>query len=107
MTTVTLKRDGRTYEIRAEGHATGSVQACAAVSTLLTTIAVYLHNAGVVILGERLQPGDALLRFTGGSRAAPAFDFAMCGFHQIGAGDPEHVRTVGPEGVEIGTIEEK
>lgn len=80
MTEVTLRRDGRRYEVAASGHATGSPEACAAVSVLIFTLDAFMQNAPVFVIEERLEPGDALLQFSGDKEAEDAFDMITLGF---------------------------
>lgn len=84
MTRVTLnKGDGR-YSVICEGHAVGSVEVCAAVSTLVYTLLGYLKNAdGVVVEKEELADGYAEIEFSGGECARVAFEFVAVGFLQL------------------------
>lgn len=45
MTQVYAERDGQRCILSAQGHATGSVEACAAVSGILYALAGYVTNA--------------------------------------------------------------
>lgn len=84
MTCVTLnERDGR-YVVEAVGHATGSVQACAAVSTLMYSVAAYLANAdGVEIENEDIADGFFSIEFSGGDAARIIFEFCTISFLQL------------------------
>ena len=83
MTQVYLEQDGRRYTVSCQGHATGSVEACAAVSCLVYTLAGWLHNASVPILKEKLEDGKALIQYGGGDAAETVFDMMCVGFLQL------------------------
>lgn len=84
MTRVTLKEDGGRYSVVCEGHATGSVEVCAAVSTLVYTLFGYLKNAdGVAIECEVLADGYAEIEFSGGENARAAYELICIGFLQL------------------------
>ena len=83
MTKVYLEQDGKRYTVSCKGHATGSVEACAAVSCLVYTLAGWLHNASVSVLQEKLDSGDALIRYQGDAAAETAFDMICIGFLQL------------------------
>ena len=83
MTKVYLEQDGNRYTVSCKGHATGSVEACAAVSCLVYTLAGWLHNASVKVLQEKLDSGDALIQYRGGDAAETAFDMICVGFLQL------------------------
>jgi uncharacterized protein YsxB (DUF464 family) len=92
MTKVSLSQRGSRYGIECQGHATGSVQVCAAVSTLVTTLAGWLHNAqGVELITERLNTADAKLEYIGGADAETAFELVMVGFLQLAASYGEYI----------------
>lgn len=85
MTRVTLKEDGGRYSVICEGHAVGSCEVCAAVSTLVYTLLGYLKNAdGVAIECEELADGYAEIEFSGGECARVAFELISIGFLQLG-----------------------
>ncbi len=92
MTAIYLEQDGDRYTVSAQGHATGSMEVCAAVSTLLYTLDAFLHNATADVMLERLEPGDALIVFAGGAEAATAFDFVTVGFMQLAISDPATIK---------------
>lgn len=83
MTRVYLEQDGQRYTVSCQGHATGSVEACAAVSCLVYTLAGWLHNAAVLVLEEKLEDGDALIQYCGSAAAETAFDMICVGFLQL------------------------
>ena len=80
MTEITLRRDWDRYEVVASGHAVGFPEVCAAVSTLIFSLDAFIHNTPILLIQERLEPGDALLQFSGGKEAEDAFDFVTLGF---------------------------
>ena len=84
MTRVTLKEDSGRYSVVCEGHATGSVEVCAAVSTLVYTLLGYLKNAdGVAVENAELADGYAEIEFLGGECARVAFELICIGFLQL------------------------
>jgi len=85
MTRVYLEQDGNRYCVCCKGHATGSVEACAAVSCLVYTLAGWLRNVATLTVEERLEDGDAVIRFMGGDAAETAFDVICVGFLQLKA----------------------
>lgn len=85
MTQVYLEQDGQRYTVSCQGHATGSVEACAAVSCLVYTLAGWLRNTSVLVMKEKLEDGDALIQFCGGAAAETAFDMICVGFLQLEA----------------------
>ena len=92
MTKITARKSGARCTLSAKGHATGSPEACAAVSALLYGLAGYLANAEregkAEVLCRRMESGDAQLKFTG---AAEAFDMAIIGLAQVALVHPEQV----------------
>ena len=92
MTCVTLnERDGR-YVVEAVGHATGSVQACAAVSTLMYSVAAYLANAdGVDVHNEDIADGFFSVEFSGGDAALMIYEFCLIAFLQLEMSYDEYV----------------
>ena len=85
MTQVYLEQDGRRFMVSCQGHATGSAEACAAVSCLVYTLAGWLHNTAVLVLKKKLEDGNALIQFSGNDAAETAFDMICVGFLQLQA----------------------
>ena len=84
MTRVTLKEDSGRYSVVCEGHAVGSVEVCAAVSTLVYTLLGYLKNAdGVAVENAELADGYAEIEFSGGENARVAYELICIGFLQL------------------------
>ena len=84
MTRVTLKEGGGRYSVVCEGHATGSCEVCAAVSTLVYTLLGYLKNAdGVAVENEVIADGYAEIEFSGGECARVAYELISIGFLQL------------------------
>lgn len=84
MTRVTLKKSDGRYSVICDGHASGSVEVCAAVSTLVYTLLGYLKNAdGVAVENEEIADGYAEIEFSGGERARVAFELISIGFLQL------------------------
>lgn len=93
MTHVYLGKSGGSYILRCEGHATGSVEMCAAVSCLCYSALGWLHNAGEGhILEESVQSGDVLIRFMGGDECETVFEFLTVAFLQLQVSDGEHIQ---------------
>ena len=87
------------FSVDAQGHATGSVALCAAVSCLLQTLeGRILNEEAVDPLEVRLDAADAKLVWSGGAEAATAFDLAVVGFRRLAATDPARIAV---------TVEEK
>ena len=92
MTRVTLKEDGGRYSVVCEGHAVGSCEVCAAVSTLVYTLLGYLKNAdGVAVENAELADGYAEIEFSGGENARAAYELICIGFLQLAMAKGEHV----------------
>lgn len=86
MTQVYLEQAGKQrYMVSCKGHATGSVEACTAVSCLVYTLAGWLRNTSIQVLKEKLEDGDALIQYQGGDAAETAFDMISVGFLQLQA----------------------
>lgn len=84
MTRVTLKKDENRYSVICEGHAVGSCEVCAAVSTLVYTLLGYLKNADdVAVEKSELADGYAEIEFSGSECARMAFEFVAVGFLQL------------------------
>ena len=81
MTQVYAERDGQRCILSAQGHATGSVEACAAVSGILYALAGYVTNAMreryVEVYTWRMESGDVQLDFDGDDGTAAAFEMAV------------------------------
>ena len=81
MTQVYAGRDGQRCILSAQGHATGSVEACAAVSGILYALAGYVTNAMreryVDVCTWRMESGDVQLDFNGDDGTAAAFEMAL------------------------------
>lgn len=93
MTTVIYNQDGSEYTIQCIGHATGSDNVCAAVSSIIYTLAGYLHNTNeIVVLTSHLESGNVMLAFAGEKEAKVAFDMAVIGLLQLAKSFPEYVR---------------
>lgn len=96
MTSVYAGADGARRVLSAKGHATGSVQVCAAVSMLMYALAGYLCQAEeegrAEVWGCRLDSGDAVLDWQGDELTAAAFDMAVGGLAMLAEKYPEFVR---------------
>ena len=96
MTKVYAERSGNRCILSAKGHATGSVEVCAAVSGILYALAGYLANAVhecyIEFYENRVEDADVLLDFNGDECTAAAFEMAVIGLAQIGQQYPEFLR---------------
>ncbi len=93
MTQIYFERDAPSFRVSAQGHATGSVEVCAAVSGILYALAGYLKNAPEAeVMTFRLESGDVELDFTGAAGCAGAWEMALIGLKQIAQKYPEQVR---------------
>jgi len=83
------RREGR-CSVRARGHATGSVEVCAAVSMLLQALAEYAAQQGA-LESARLESGygEVVLRDT--PHTAPAWALCVCGLELLAAEYGEYV----------------
>lgn len=81
--------------IRAEGHATGSEEVCAAVSSLTLSLLGYVLNEqrrGEALISQQvLEPGRFYLRASGGDKLRGAFEMTKQGMEQLQNSFPEFV----------------
>lgn len=96
MTNVLLVRDGSYstgywYTVEATGHATGSVQMCAAVSTLVQTLSAWIDMRGAAVSERVIESGRCRLRFSGRC-CNTAFELICAGFMGLQATDPKRVK---------------
>lgn len=88
MTEVTLHY-GDSCSVRCRGHATGSLEVCAAISCLIFTAAGWLHNTqDAELVYEKLDSGDAYLRWHGGKWL---YELLKIGFLQLQKTEPEKI----------------
>lgn len=96
MTRVYAEKDGDSYLLSAEGHATGNEQVCAAVSGIVYALAGYLTNAArdgyATSYALETDRGKALLHCYGGERVEAAYDMAVIGLQQIEKQYPQLVK---------------
>ena len=96
MTQVYAERSGNRCILSAQGHATGSVEVCAAVSGILYALAGYLTNAVreryIEFYENRMEDADVLLDFNGDDCTAAAFEMAVIGLAQVGQQYPEFLQ---------------
>ena len=94
MTKAYFSEEGFRKHIRVEGHAATPTK-CAAVSTLLYTLAGYLHNIPCRIEKEKLDEGDAELIFRGMRREVKfAYDLTLIGFLQLEKTFPDEFKII-------------
>lgn len=91
MTRVSMFREGDTLCIRADRHASGSTEVCAAASCLMYTLAGWVEQSadrGNYEIGD----ASAIVRLKDGEAAAEIFSFARIGFRQLAASYPKFIR---------------
>ena len=88
MTRVYLERDGNLYTLSAQGHATGSVEVCAAVSALIQTLRCYLMGREAMIY-DRMTDGAAFLTLRIDDPAP--FDMVCCGLQCLEKTAPDKI----------------
>lgn len=92
MTSVTLaEREGR-YTVEAVGHAEGSAQACAAVSTIMYSVLGYLSNVEEIEIDTAdFAEGFFSIGFSGGVAAQEMYKFCTVAFLQLEKSYSEYV----------------
>lgn len=95
MTRIYAEMDGPRCTLSAQGHATGSVEACAAISGILYALAGYVTNAKqeryIEFYTWMVESGKVLLDFNGDEGTTAAFEMAVIGLLQIAKAHPEQV----------------
>lgn len=95
MTRIYAEMDGPRCTISAQGHATGSVEACAAISGILYALVGYVTNAKqeryIEFYTWMVESGKVLLDFNGDEGTTAAFEMAVIGLLQIAKAHPEQV----------------
>lgn len=95
MTQIYAERDGRRCILSARGHATGSVEACAAISGILYALAGYMANAAqeryVEFYTWEVESGEVTMDFNGDEGTDAAFEMAVIGLLQVAKAHPEQV----------------
>ena len=77
------RENGRCY-LSVKDHATGSVQVCAGISSLVYALAGYLTNAtGVRVTNDLIDTADVTLEFWGDQMAVGAYLCTVIGLMQI------------------------
>lgn len=101
MTAVYVEQEGSRCTLRAQGHATGSTEMCAAISSILYALSGYLTNAVreryIEFYECRMDSGDVLLDFNGDEGTTAAFEMAVIGLLQLEQIGPGLIRVEGPE----------
>lgn len=96
MTQVQLKENVSTYEIIADGHATGSKEVCAAVSMLMTAIANWnlVYGSGDK-MPSKLEPGYAKVKLRKADPGSKAiWQLANVAFHALAESDKNFLKKV-------------
>lgn len=94
MTKIYLETDGFQRGLICEGHASDAAS-CAAVSTLVCTLAGYLHNIPCKIMTEELSSGHARIFYRGRRKELKtAFDLVTIGFLQLEKSYPDAVKII-------------
>ena len=89
MTTVYLEKDGNRFTVSAKGHATGSEKMCAAISTLIYTLAGWLENSPEIESRATLNDANAHIEFYG---AESVFELICIGFLQLEKTNDKYIR---------------
>ena len=96
MTEVHALLQGHECNLALEGHATGSREVCAAISSIVYALAGYLANAEAAgnaqVQETLLEPGHVRIRCTGDDAAMGACGMAIHGLRQLAAQYPEQVK---------------
>lgn len=98
MTKIYCAHSGTRYSIRAEGHATGSQEACSGVSAITNALLLYAINDTEhvrVIHTREEDAGHFCLRFSGDETAGAAWKMAVMGLISISMAYPEQVAVTG------------
>lgn len=94
MTKVQYYVRGNDYSLSAVGHATGSVESCAAVSAVICGLSNYLRAHPEQVeqkATERVTMGDALIHASGDERLHAAFEMAAISIAGIAKAQEEFV----------------
>ena len=92
MTRVTAQAEKGKYYIKADGHAMGSSEVCAAVSGIVYALAGYLENSESIACEEvTLSEGRAEFRFVGADDAEAVYLMTLIGLCQIEEQYPEYI----------------
>lgn len=85
MTNVYARKHGNSFLLKAEGHAVGAPEVCAAVSGLLYALAGYIENRpdSVEDVHIKLESADAEFRFRGSDAAEAVFLSTVIGLAQL------------------------
>ena len=87
MTKVYIATNGEELVLAAQGHATGSVEACAGVSAILYALAGFVINEMPgAATALKLEPGKAEICCPDTEKLRTAFEMAAIGLAQIAAG---------------------
>ena len=92
MTQVNLTQDGNRYTVTATGHATGSVEMCAAISSLLYALEGWLANSSVIVLERKMDDADVRFVFVGGKSCETVFDMVTIGFLRLQETDRNRIK---------------
>lgn len=92
MTKIYTETDGDRHILSAKGHATGSVEVCAAISGILYALAGYLTlEESAKVNRHHMESANVLLDYSGGDRVESAYSMAMVGLLQLRDAYPELV----------------
>lgn len=98
MTKIYCASNGDRYSIRADGHATGSKEACSGISAITNALMLYAvnevsHVSTIHTMEE--EYGHFCLRFSGDDQAGAAWKMAVMGIISISKTYPEQVQVTG------------
>ena len=100
MTKVDCAHGGTRDSIGAEGHATGSQEACSGISAITNALLLYAINETdhvSVIHTREEEVGHFCLRFSGDETAGAAWKMAVMGLVSISKAYPQQDETTGAE----------
>lgn len=98
MTKIYCAQNKERYSLRAEGHATGSQEACSGISAITNALMLYAVNevSHVSTIHTREEEdGHFCLRFTGDDQAGAAWKMAVMGLVSISKAYPQQVEIIG------------
>lgn len=89
-------REGDRHRLTVDGHAgyapAGSDIICAGASAISFALLGYLQQCDTEMTECDVRPGSLTVDCRGGERVAGAFDMALCGWLNIAANYPHHVK---------------
>lgn len=101
MVTVSAYSNDSECELILKGHATGSQEVCAAISSIVYALAGWIENNRDHIIGTPqavvdLRPGDTCVFFCGDDYAHTAYQVAEIGIAQLAKSYPDYISIIWP-----------